>query len=266
MKFALVNGDKTEPQPKLRGVCTSCQSEMISKCGNIKVWHWSHKSKAPCDPWWENETEWHRAWKNRFPKDWQEIIHITSDTGEKHIADVKTDNGLVIEFQRSAILPEEIKSREAFYKNMVWVIDGTRLKRDYPKFLKGVNTLKHSGKIGFYLSSFPEECFPERWLTSKVPVYFDFQGINPTDQPDWTKANLWCIFPGRLEGYVVIAAFSYKEFIEFSSTTPHLLFFREILSSISQNIQSQNKLIAAAQARNPYLNSTFRPRSRKFRL
>ena len=51
------------------------------------------KGRRFCDPWWENETEWHRAWKDQFPADWQEIVHHAED-GEKHIADVKTDRWL----------------------------------------------------------------------------------------------------------------------------------------------------------------------------
>jgi hypothetical protein len=50
----------------------------------------------------ENETEWHRAWKDQFPPEWQEIVHLAGD-GERHIADVKTGDGWVIEFQHSYI-------------------------------------------------------------------------------------------------------------------------------------------------------------------
>jgi len=70
-----------------------------------------------------------RDWKNRFPKEWQEVIHHDL-SGEKHIADVKTPDGLIIEFQHSAINPEELASRESFYKNMIWVVDGQRLSRE----------------------------------------------------------------------------------------------------------------------------------------
>ena len=55
-------------------------------------------------------------WKKCFPEEWQEVVHFAED-GEKHIADVKTPSGLVIEFQHSAIKPEEQLSREGFYKN-----------------------------------------------------------------------------------------------------------------------------------------------------
>ena len=88
-----------------------------------------------CDPWWENETAWHRAWKDHFPVDWQEVVHH-SKTGERHIADVKTGDGWVIEFQHSHIKPEERRSREAFYERLIWVVDGTRRKRDKPQLLR----------------------------------------------------------------------------------------------------------------------------------
>ncbi len=50
------------------------------------------------------------------------------------MADVRTDKGLVIEFQHSYINPEERRQRENFYKNMIWIVDGTRLQRDFPRF------------------------------------------------------------------------------------------------------------------------------------
>lgn len=76
MRFALVNGEKAEPQPGFRGICPNCQSEMVAKCGRVKVWHWAHKGQPSCDPWWELETQWHRSWKDHFPIDWQEVTHI----------------------------------------------------------------------------------------------------------------------------------------------------------------------------------------------
>lgn len=219
MKFALVNGHKTESQPGLKGTCLNCKRDTVAKCGQVKIWHWAHKSKFSCDPWWENETEWHRAWKNNFPTDWQENIHTDSVTGKKHIADIKTVSGLVIEFQHSAIPPAELQSREAFYKNMVWVVDGTRLKRYYSRFYKGFIDVRRMPVPGFFLSAFPEECFPESWLKSLVPVFFDFQGINPTDPPDEMRTTLWCLFPGRIKGSALIIGVSRKEFVELAPTT-----------------------------------------------
>lgn len=137
MKFALFEDRRIEATKGAKGVCPNCRSELIAKCGEFKRNHWSHKSDRNCDPWWEPETDWHRSWKNNFPNDWQETPRCDEQTGKIHIADVYTSHGLVIEFQHSHIDPQERSSREKFYKNMVWVVDGTRLKRDYSRFLKG---------------------------------------------------------------------------------------------------------------------------------
>ena len=104
MQYALdASGNRITATPNAKGICICCEAEMIAKCGSIKVHHWSHKSRKHCDPWWENETQWHRDWKNQFPKEWQEVVHIADD-GEKHIADIKTPEGLVIEFQHTQVL------------------------------------------------------------------------------------------------------------------------------------------------------------------
>lgn len=241
MKFALVNGDKTEAQPGLRrGACIFCQSETIAKCGSVKIWHWAHKSKIPCDPWWENETGWHRKWKKHFPPEWQEIRHADSVSGERHIADIKTASGLIVEFQYSAIRPEEIQRREKFYKDMVWVVNGTRLKNNYPHFCKGFSNLRPLKNIsGIFLSLVPQACFPASWLNSSVPIYLDFQDSNPANQRDGLRSPLWCLFPGRAEGYAVVAGVPREDFIRFCSEAPQVLFARQMLSNISQVISER---------------------------
>ena len=97
MRFALVNGQRHEAQPNLVGKCQNCDRPMVAKCGEVRIWHWAHQGKRFCDPWWENKTEWHRKWQAEFPDAWQEIVHH-DETGEKHIADLKTDRGWIIEF------------------------------------------------------------------------------------------------------------------------------------------------------------------------
>src|ERR1041385_5779332 len=141
MKFARVNGQRQEAQPNLSGECCGCGLPVIAKCGNIRVRHWAHRAGGVCDPWWENETEWHRAWKDLFPAECQEVVHHAGD-GELHIADVKTHDGWFIEFQPSPISPEERRSREAFYQSLIWVVDGTTLKRGQRHFLRGSGIAK----------------------------------------------------------------------------------------------------------------------------
>ncbi|WP_287396166.1 competence protein CoiA family protein [Mesorhizobium sp.] len=165
MRFALVDNLRCEASPGLIGCCSGCSKPTIAKCGTQKVWHWAHRGKRNCDPWWEPETPWHRSWKDQFPSGWQEVIR-RDEAGEKHIADVSTENGLVIEFQHSHLPSKERAAREAFHRSMVWVVDGTRLKRDHPRFLQGQRLCRPTSLKGLFITCSPEECFPLRGLTA----------------------------------------------------------------------------------------------------
>ena len=174
MKFSLVNGQHQEAQPNLSGMCPACGHPMVAKCGEVKIWHWAHKRRRPCDPWWENETEWHRAWKEQFPVHWQEVVHEAKN-GEKHIADVKTDHGWVIEFQHSYIKPEERRSRDTFYPKLVWVVDGARRKRDRTQFLNAWKEGMQVGGNSLVRRAFSDKCVLLReWAGSHAPIFFDF--------------------------------------------------------------------------------------------
>ena len=131
MLIAEVNGERCKATKGAKGICPYCKSEVIAKCGEHKIAHWAHKSRKVCDTWHDKETEWHLMWKNYFPESWQEIIKYDQTTGEKHIAEKKKKKGFTLEFQHSAIKPEERRSREAFYRNMNWVVDCTRCKNDF---------------------------------------------------------------------------------------------------------------------------------------
>ncbi|MBO9585267.1 MAG: hypothetical protein J7574_13980 [Flavobacterium sp.] len=121
------DGKKISPSSSGQiAVCGFCGEKVRGRCGEINIWHWQHINKVECDLWKEGETDWHRAWKSRFPYDWQETIIIKN--GEKHIADILTDEGLVIEFQNSAISPSTIAEREKFYGKLIWVINAESFK------------------------------------------------------------------------------------------------------------------------------------------
>lgn len=175
MKYSIVSGEKREAQKSLTGICPNCERPTISKCGEKKNHHWAHKGKLECDTWWENETEWHRNWKAQFPVSWQEVIHKDEFTGERHIADVKTDQGWIIEFQHSYLKPEERRARNEFYKKIAWVVDGNRLKGDHQRVTSAINTGKlinqHVIKIN------PDACsLFKDWASLNIPVFFDFGG------------------------------------------------------------------------------------------
>lgn len=55
LKYSLVNGERSEAKHKLKGECELCGSPNVARCGIKNIWHWAHKGKLLCDPWWENE-------------------------------------------------------------------------------------------------------------------------------------------------------------------------------------------------------------------
>lgn len=209
MKFALVNGEKVEATKGAKGLCPSCDSELIARCGEVKINHWAHKGNRNCDPWWENETDWHRSWKGKFPKDWQEVIHF-DESGEKHIADVKTNSGWILEFQHSYLKPEERRARNTFYSKLVWVVDGTRRKTDIPQFDKAIQESTTILKEPLILRiRFSEECrLLKEWDNNSL-VFFDFQEVNSTEQYD-----LWFLYPKISTSEVFISPFPRGYFIE----------------------------------------------------
>jgi hypothetical protein len=216
MKFALVDNNKTVAAKGLKGFCPICQEAVIPRCGLVKIPHWAHKRNTHCDKWWENETEWHRNWKNHFLEEWQEIVAIDDKTGEKHIADIRTNFGMVVEFQHSYITAEERVSRESFYKNMAWVVDGTRRKTDYMKFLNAFKykAIWHIPKDVIWILDHGYSYLPTEWLNSRFPVFFDFQGLldNPTN--DIIRERLWCLFPVRGNNINVLMDYPRDSFID----------------------------------------------------
>lgn len=232
MKYALVDDTRVEAFSGGKGLCPLCQAEVIAKCGSFRVPHWAHRTIRECDSWSEKETEWHRAWKNNFPVHFQEFVQHDPKTGERHIADVRTDHGLVIEFQHSHLDEQEQIARERFYGNMIWVVDGTRLQRDYPRFLKGKDGFRSGGVQGYFLLSFPEECFPKNWVNSSAPVIFDFQGIAEA-AADVHRNTLWCLLPGRAGVYAVIVAMSRDQFVALAPTKAELI-ARNTVSNFAQ--------------------------------
>jgi competence protein CoiA len=206
MKFAFVNEQRQESQPNLIGKCQGCGNPMIARCGEIRVWHWAHRGRRHCDSWWENESQWHRDWKGQFPVEWQEIVHHAKD-GERHIADVKTDAGWVIEFQHSYIKPEERRSREGFYPKLIWVVDGLRRKRDKAGFQRAWNHhYTHSqaedspGRVVYS----DDGALLRDWVGGRAHVFFDLGD----------EQVLWWLAPNPKNEWAIVARISRAEFIE----------------------------------------------------
>jgi competence CoiA-like predicted nuclease len=115
------NNERIPASPRTLGYCPVCKTRMIPRCGSKRKWHWSHKPKVTCDHWWENETPWHRQWKEKVPEEFREIV-IEKD-GVKHIADIQFSSGVVVELQNSRLSFAEKGEREKFYQKMYWILN-----------------------------------------------------------------------------------------------------------------------------------------------
>lgn len=178
---------------------------MVAKCGEMRVWHWAHRGRRHCDSWWENETVWHRNWKEHFPVEWQEIVHHAED-GERHIADVKTSDDCVIEFQHSYIKPDERRSREGFYQKLVWVVDGLRRKRDVAGFQRAwEHTRAIIGPNSPVRQIWRHEgALLRDWAGSRANVFFDFGD----------ERMLYWLLPNADDTWAWVARIPRAEFID----------------------------------------------------
>ena len=124
---------------------------------------------------------------------------------------LKTQNGYVLEFQHSYLNPEERRSRNAFYRPLVWIVDGTRRKTDKLQFQKAFEestTVIRDPLIKRV--NFPDECrLLKEWHDSNALVFFDFQEAKETKQ-----SMLWFLFPKTEATEAYISLFSRQKFIE----------------------------------------------------
>ena len=201
LKFAFVDGRRSDARPGLRGVCPKCDDPLTARCGEVYRWHWAHPKGSDCD-YSSEESEWHLNWKDKFPDDWQEVLHKAED-GERRIADVKTDQDWVLEFQHSRIDSDVREGREAFYENLIWIVDGAKRKRDKKQFFKALQEGKLVVKeLNLWRVPITDECALLRdWSDSRVPVFFDFGGSEESEDSQLDlvedtrpeQAQLWCV-------------------------------------------------------------------------
>ena len=219
-RYALLDGVKTDILDAPRGshgICPSCGDELISRQGEMNTWHWAHKNGHVCDKWYEPKGAWHCWWQNQFDKAWQEVVIVKKgDDGQeiKHVADICTDEGWIIEFQYSSIRPEMIRAREAFYgKKMVWVVSGTSRWRDLEKRSQLFNLDFVQSKNGLFYAILPDgNAFNRRWRESERLVFLDYYG---TFKEPASGINLLCLLPKFKDVEErVIVRISQEEFIE----------------------------------------------------
>ncbi|WPO78207.1 competence protein CoiA [Flavobacterium sp. KACC 22761] len=243
MRFAIIKGIRVEATSKAKAICPGCAQPVVAKCGTKRIHHWAHQGNKNCDKWWEPETEWHRNWKKEFPLKWQEIIMRDEITGEVHIADIRTDNNIIIEFQHSHIDIKEQTSRENFYPNLIWVIDGTRLKNDYKRFQMG--KYHFSSLMSKVFRTFSYDIFPSDWINRPVAVIFDFGGIETAKNNRNTK--LYCLFPQRLNNEFIIAEISKEAFISSVTNGNWLMRFENFIKKIKAIAIAEREALAALE-------------------
>ncbi|NKK79282.1 competence protein CoiA [Rhizobium leguminosarum] len=193
MKYALVDGHRHEAAVGLRGVCQGCGLPTTAKCGQQRVHHWAHRT-ANCDKWWERETVWHREWKNEFPVECQEI-RISSSSGDFHVADVQTPNGIVLEFQHSPLPLEDRQARESFYVNMAWIVDGRRKGSDFTSFAHSLSfAAPDYGNVRGWRLPLVRCAIAENWSIALSTVYLDFGDTMFPDKggPSFSHKELPC--------------------------------------------------------------------------
>jgi len=237
VRFALMDEQRVEATPGQVAACPSCGEVMIAKCGTRVVWHWAHKGQR-CDGWWEPESPWHRGWKDQFPAEWQETV-CEGDDGERHVADVLTSHGLVIEFQHSPLPAREQMVREGFYRNMVWVVDGSRDERDVARFRMFKQYFYKTHLDGILVCSDPGACFPAPWLGAGAIVVFDFGGDLSLQCVKSLKDNVWCLLPGHFGGRVLVAPLPRAEFIRMAHEQSFLYEVEGIVAAMEAHFRKE---------------------------
>jgi len=148
---------------------------MLAKCGSLITWHWAHAPDAACDPWRTGETRWHLALKERFLNSGAGVEVPITRNGERHIADVVTPDGTIIELAHSYPPGNQIAVREAFYGRMAWVYDADR-------FTERVDIYRKSGELRFRWRQ------PVKSMTlHRRPVYWHGQERNGVWRLCWIR-------------------------------------------------------------------------------
>lgn len=178
MLFAILDDKKIEPIPNTHAQCPLCGEKVLSRCGEINVWHWAHFNGKSCDSWFEPETHWHKYWKLTFGKENSEIKLVKENCW--HVADVLTKEKVVIELQNSPIQKNIIREREEFYgERLIQIINGIKFKDNF--FIKDwdneliFRSLQHDNcKHGEGKKVFKWEYPKKSWKDSKRHIFIDF--------------------------------------------------------------------------------------------
>lgn len=230
-RFAIVNGvrlDIEDAQRAQHGSCPLCGSRLVAKKGPQKAHHWCHIGKNNlCDDWYQPKGPWHLYWQNKFPKEMQEVI-IQKDS-LKHIADIKTNMGIVLEVQYSPMTASEARKREEFYGTMMWVVSMAERERHrnfLEEFEKQKKRLCQTNQSLWSLKKEFEKVLPSAWVSSNKFIWLDCHGtmLNPESDED-----LICIAPKvKDDAFRICAQVNRDKFVSMCFDGSILEFEREL--------------------------------------
>jgi hypothetical protein len=101
--------------------------------------------------------------------------------------------------------PEERRSRDAFYRKVIWVVDGTRRKRDVAQLINVWNEGVPIGSNPLLRKAFLDNCTLLReWAGSNTPIFFDLGEAE----------RLWWLLATSTNGLAYLAPYSRAKFIE----------------------------------------------------
>lgn len=128
MRYAIQNGKKVHIKDAEKGsIGQDCwlKDFKLKACKGDYLQYWKYVDERPILPrGYENETEWHIAWKSLVKDEYCEVI---CGVNNEHRADIKTLE-CVIELQYSHISLADAKERTKFYKELtgnriIWIIN-----------------------------------------------------------------------------------------------------------------------------------------------
>jgi competence protein CoiA len=127
MTFAMNDQEELcEASPKTNLKCPNCKKDVFSKCGDIRIWHWSHHVNQSCEFSKIRDSRWRYEWITKTSKEKAEKLI------NGKIADVLGNNDAKVIFIDHKIDTNEISEKEnAFKDKIIWVI-----KSDDFKYLK----------------------------------------------------------------------------------------------------------------------------------
>lgn len=226
MRYALVKTSGSNEWTRLdvddavkhqHGKCELCGREVGARLGDIRVNHWYHlDGRGDCDPWHEPKGEWHRKVQDCFPVARQEYVMRRQIDGTivKHIADIYTKSGYVIEVQMSPLSLSKIAEREAFYERIVWLVSGHNPMTENfhtDNFMREAEFVQGDG---FEYLVVPEKshAINRHWANRPGFVFFDF---DPESGVDFGQKDIVCLVPGTARhGYCVCRIIKERELID----------------------------------------------------